>query len=132
MSSFQLPPVALGHSIWITRIAGNSSSSVSLAMSSAMGTFLKSEQLTESFNGISGDMMAELLLYFITKGIVSLPVAAETALLNMPWGSHICQSEQHVQEFYERAHQDCRMVNGRVLSPQDIQTLVQVWKQLWK
>jgi hypothetical protein len=41
-------------------------------------------------------------------------------------------SEQHVQDFYERAHQDCRMVNGRVPSPQDIQTLVQVWNQLWK
>jgi hypothetical protein len=37
-----------------------------------------------------------------------------------------------VQEFYARAHEDCRMKFDRVPSPQKIQTLVQVWKQLWK
>jgi uncharacterized Fe-S cluster protein YjdI len=36
-------------------------------------------------------MMAELLLYFIAKGIVTLPVAGDKALLDMPWGSHVCQ-----------------------------------------
>src|SRR5712671_5573423 len=55
MSSFQSPPMAVGHSIWITPIAGNSSSSVSLAMSSAMGTFLKSERLTDSQSAATGD-----------------------------------------------------------------------------
>ncbi|MDB6169312.1 MAG: Sensory transduction histidine kinase [Verrucomicrobia bacterium] len=44
-----------------------------------------------SFQGISADMMAELLLYFIAKGIVTLPVASDKALLDMPWGSHVCQ-----------------------------------------
>jgi hypothetical protein len=36
-------------------------------------------------------MLAELLLYFITKGIVTLPILCEKALLDMPWGSHVCQ-----------------------------------------
>ena len=44
-----------------------------------------------ALKGISPDMLAELLLYFIAKGIVSLPVASDKALLDMPWGSHVCQ-----------------------------------------
>lgn len=44
-----------------------------------------------SFQDISADMMAELVLYFITKGIITLPVASDKALLDMPWGSHVCQ-----------------------------------------
>ena len=30
-------------------------------------------------------------MYFIAKGIVTLPVASDQALLDMPWGSHVCQ-----------------------------------------
>jgi hypothetical protein len=45
----------------------------------------------ESLEDMPVNMMAELLLYFIAKGIVTLPVASEEALLNMPWGSHVCQ-----------------------------------------
>ena len=37
-----------------------------------------------------------------------------------------------VRRFYDRAHEDCRMMYGRLPSPKQIQTLVQVWKQLWK
>lgn len=37
-----------------------------------------------------------------------------------------------VQRFYERAYEDSRMMHGRVPSPKQMQTLVQVWKQLWK
>jgi len=37
-----------------------------------------------------------------------------------------------VRNFYDQAHQDCRMIYGRLPSPKKIQTLVQVWKQLWK
>jgi hypothetical protein len=37
-----------------------------------------------------------------------------------------------VQEFYERAYQDCRLVYNRLPSPRKMQTLVQVWKQLHK
>lgn len=44
-----------------------------------------------AFKGVSVDMVAELLLYFIAKGIVVLPVASDKALLDMPWGSHVCQ-----------------------------------------
>jgi hypothetical protein len=45
----------------------------------------------QSFEGMSADMMAELLLYLIAKGIVTFPVASDKALLDMPWGSHVCQ-----------------------------------------
>lgn len=41
--------------------------------------------------GLSADMMAELLLYFISKGIFKLPIVSDQALLDLPWGSHVCQ-----------------------------------------
>jgi hypothetical protein len=41
-------------------------------------------------------------------------------------------SETAVKEFYERAYQDCRLIYNRLPSPKQMQTLVQVWKQLWK
>ena len=50
---------------------------------------------TESYQDLSVDMIAELLLYFIAKGLVSQPVACEQALLDMPWGSHVCQFYEH-------------------------------------
>ena len=37
-----------------------------------------------------------------------------------------------VRDFYEQAYRDCRLVYTRLPSPKQIQTLVQVWKQLWK
>src|ERR1017187_845043 len=37
-----------------------------------------------------------------------------------------------VRQFYERAFEDCRLIYNRLPSPRRIQTLVQVWKQLWK
>jgi len=37
-----------------------------------------------------------------------------------------------VREFYERAFEDCRLIYNRLPSPRKMQTLVQVWKQLWK
>jgi hypothetical protein len=40
-------------------------------------------------------------------------------------------SPSHVQDFYQLAHEDCRMIYTRLPSPKAIQTLVQVWKQLW-
>lgn len=45
----------------------------------------------QTLRGMNADMMAELLLYFLTKGIVTLPAASESALLDLPWGSHVCQ-----------------------------------------
>ena len=44
-----------------------------------------------SLDGLSPDSMADLLLYLIAKGVVTLAVASEMALLDMPWGSHVCQ-----------------------------------------
>lgn len=44
-----------------------------------------------AFEGITADVLAKLLLYFIAKGTVTLPVASDKALLDMPWGSHVCQ-----------------------------------------
>jgi hypothetical protein len=41
-------------------------------------------------------------------------------------------SIQAVRDFYEQAYGDCRLVYHRLPSPKQIQTLVQVWKQLWK
>ena len=37
-----------------------------------------------------------------------------------------------VRQFYETAYRDCRLLYDRIPSPKQIQTLVQVWKQLWK
>jgi hypothetical protein len=37
-----------------------------------------------------------------------------------------------VRDFYEQAHRDCRPIYNHIPSPRQIQTLVQVWKQLWK
>ncbi len=37
-----------------------------------------------------------------------------------------------VRDFYEQAYRDCRLIYDRLPSPRQMQTLVQVWKQLWK
>jgi hypothetical protein len=37
-----------------------------------------------------------------------------------------------VRSFYDRAYQDCRLIYDRLPSPRQMQTLVQVWRQLWK
>jgi hypothetical protein len=37
-----------------------------------------------------------------------------------------------VRDFYEQAYRDCRLIYNRLPSPRQMQTLVQVWKQLWK
>src|ERR1039458_9165920 len=41
-------------------------------------------------------------------------------------------SIQAVRDFYDQAYRDCRLIYHRLPSPKQIQTLVQVWKQLWK
>jgi hypothetical protein len=41
-------------------------------------------------------------------------------------------STDGVRQFYERAHEECRMVHDGLPTPRMMQTLVQVWKQLWK
>jgi len=37
-----------------------------------------------------------------------------------------------VRDFYLKAYEDCRLIYDRLPSPRQMQTLVQVWKQLWK
>ena len=51
--------------------------------------------------GVSADIVAELLLYFIAKGIVTLPITSDKALLDMPWGSHVCQFYDGKDELVE-------------------------------
>jgi len=41
-------------------------------------------------------------------------------------------SIQAVRDFYDRSHRDCRLIYHRLPNPKQMQTLVQVWKQLWK
>jgi hypothetical protein len=55
----------------------------------------------QSFQSMSADMVAELLLYFIAKGLVTLPIASEKALLDMPWGSHVCQFYNRKEDLIE-------------------------------
>jgi hypothetical protein len=40
-------------------------------------------------------------------------------------------SPDGVRKIYEGSFEDCRLIYGRVPSPRKMQTLVQVWKQLW-
>lgn len=54
-----------------------------------------------SLQEMSVDMRAELLLYLIAKGLVDLPVASDKALLDMPWGSHVCQFYNQKQDLVE-------------------------------
>ena len=55
----------------------------------------------QAFQGLSVDMMAELLLYLIAKGLVTLPVACDKALRDMPWGSHVCQFYTRKEDLVE-------------------------------
>jgi len=41
-------------------------------------------------------------------------------------------SPHSLQNLYERSHEECRMIHNRLPSPKKVQTLVQIWKQLWK
>jgi hypothetical protein len=67
---------------------------------------LLAARMPEGFNvhscrGMSVDMMAELLLYLIAKGLVTQPVAGDKALLDMPWSSHVCQFYQEKADLLE-------------------------------
>jgi len=37
-----------------------------------------------------------------------------------------------VRDFYDQAYRDCRLIYNQLPTPKQMQTLVQVWKQLWK
>ena len=62
-------------------------------------------------------------------------------LINFAGISHdlkeLCHNLAHlslgaVRDFYEQAYRDCRLIYSRLPSPRQMQTLVQVWKQLRK
>lgn len=69
-------------------VAGIAESELSLE---ALAAKIPADFNTKAFQSMSADMVAELLLYFLAKGILTLPVACDKALLDMPWGSHVCQ-----------------------------------------
>jgi MEDS: MEthanogen/methylotroph, DcmR Sensory domain len=67
----------------------------------ALAARMPADFTAQSVQGMSIDMMAELLLYMIAKGLVTLPVASNTALLDMPWGSHVCQFYNRKEDLLE-------------------------------
>ena len=88
MKSLRYPNEALRQKLFIAGIPESEHSIDSLAAK------------MPDFDGValhemSVDRVAELLLYLIAKGVVALPLASDKALLDMPWGSHVCQ-------FYDR------------------------------
>lgn len=53
--------------------------------------------------GLAPDALAELVLYFVAKGLITPAVSTDKALLDLPWGSHVCQ-------FYENKEDQLRML----------------------
>ena len=41
-------------------------------------------------------------------------------------------SLQAVRDFYDQAYRDCRLLYNQLPTPKQMQTLVQLWKQVWK
>jgi hypothetical protein len=65
------------------------------------------------------------------------PNARETEMLSTNNLAELRRNLAHlslpaVKDFYEQAYRDCRLIYTRIPSPRQMQTLVQVWKQLWK
>ena len=85
MTGFKYPTESLRKKLVVAGIPESEHSVESLAAK------IPADCNAQSFQDMSADMMAELLLYFIAKGVVTLPVASDKALLDMPWGSHVCQ-----------------------------------------
>jgi hypothetical protein len=81
-----------------------------------------------------GEQKANLLLYF---PMPRRPDREKTEVLTEKDLKELRDSLAHlsvvaVRDFYERSYQDCRLVYKGLPTPRQIQTLVQVWKQLWK
>jgi hypothetical protein len=66
-----------------------------------LATRMPADFTPKSLQDLSVDMMAELLLYSIAKGLVTHPMASDKALLDMPWGSHVCQFYQRKEDLLE-------------------------------
>ncbi|HTL47916.1 MAG TPA: MEDS domain-containing protein [Verrucomicrobiae bacterium] len=54
-----------------------------------------------TYEGMSADIMAEVLLYLIAKDIIKVPVEGGKALLDLPWGTHVCQFYNTKQDLIE-------------------------------
>jgi hypothetical protein len=57
----------------------------------ALASFLPLDINVQSFDRMDSDSIAEMLLYFVAKGLVKPPTTANNILVDMPWGSHICE-----------------------------------------
>ena len=70
-------------------------------------------------------------------GVARRPDKREAEMLSKEHLAELRYSLAHlslpaVRTLYEQSYQDCRLIYDRVPSPRQMQTLVQVWKQLWK
>lgn len=54
-------------------------------------SFMPLDLNVQAFDRMDADSIAEMALYFVAKGLVKPPAAANKVLLDMPWGSHICE-----------------------------------------
>jgi len=82
----------------------------SLRQKLAVAGFAESEQTKDALaaripdlnprllQGLSADMVAELLLYLIAKCLVTRPMTTDKALLDLPWGAHVCQFYESREE----------------------------------
>ena len=95
MSASQYPQPSLREKLVVAGIPESEQTVAGLAAR------MPSEFSPTSFQGLSVDMMAELILYSIAKGILTLPMSSEKALLDMPWGSHVCQFYQEKEDLLE-------------------------------
>lgn len=57
----------------------------------SLASFLPLDINVHSFDRMDPDSIAEMLLYFVAKGLAKPPMPANKILLEMPWGSHICE-----------------------------------------
>jgi hypothetical protein len=86
--------------------------------------------------GVHGEQKANLLAWFAMarRPAPETPapdVLSEEELKQLRHNlAHL--SIDGVRRFYEDAYADCRLLYDRTPCPRKIQTLVQVWKQLWK
>ena len=95
MDTFQYPQTSLREKLVVAGVPESEHTAELLAAR------MPADFSEQSLQGMSLDMIAELLLYLIAKGLVTLPVASEKALLDMPWGSHVCQFYNRKEDLVE-------------------------------
>ena len=71
------------------------------------------------------------------RPVARRPDSRESEMLSKENLAELRQSLAHlslpaVRDLYEQSYRDCRLIYSRIPSPRQMQTLVQVWKQLWK